>query len=331
MENRAHALAAGLFIISLLIGIAFVGNEMAGKPPPRVNYVLVAESPVTVSGLNKQAHVRFRGVQVGVVKEIRISDDLRKILIDIEVDEARKLREGTYAELAPEGITGLAYVQLHYDTVEKPGAAKANGAERCSVVAGGKAGEVLAAGAELCLRSSQFDQLFDSAKRIAGGTETLVASVQKVLTEENRKTFAEALTNVKNLAAKLEVAAGRLPATIDRVDQVMSTDNRRNLAEALANLNKAVERLPKLSGEAEATFEKIRGLTDNLNKLADNWSETATDLRRDTLPRANALAEAVERGAERIGKLAYELERRPESVLWGRPPVKPGPGEAGFE
>ena len=39
---------------------------------------------------------------------------------------------------------------------------------------------------------------------------------------------------------------------------------------------------------------------------------------------------ACERGAERFGRLAADLDREPSSLVWGRRPLRPGPGEPGF-
>jgi phospholipid/cholesterol/gamma-HCH transport system substrate-binding protein len=54
-------------------------------------------------------------------------------------------------------------------------------------------------------------------------------------------------------------------------------------------------------------------------------------VRDDTLPRFNALAESVERSAQRVGRLALQLDRDPQSAIFGRKPGRPGPGEEGFK
>jgi phospholipid/cholesterol/gamma-HCH transport system substrate-binding protein len=54
-------------------------------------------------------------------------------------------------------------------------------------------------------------------------------------------------------------------------------------------------------------------------------------VRDDTLPRVNALAESVERSAQRVGRLALQLDREPQSAIFGRKPGRPGPGEPGFQ
>ena len=57
----------------------------------------------------------------------------------------------------------------------------------------------------------------------------------------------------------------------------------------------------------------------------------AADMRDDTLPRVNALAETVERSAQRVGRLALQLDREPQSAIFGRRAGRPGPGEPGFQ
>ena len=63
MENKAHALAAGAFVLvvaALLVAMAWWLSRDGGV---RVNYEL--SSRESVSGLNLQAAVRFKGVPVG--------------------------------------------------------------------------------------------------------------------------------------------------------------------------------------------------------------------------------------------------------------------------
>ncbi len=45
----------------------------------------------------------------------------------------------------------------------------------------------------------------------------------------------------------------------------------------------------------------------------------------------NALADSVDRSAQRVGRLALQLDRNPQSAIFGRKPGRPGPGEPGFQ
>ena len=111
MENRAHALAAGLF--SLFLGAAVIAAIwwFSDDSAPVRRYLLVSNGNIT--GLNIQAQVRFRGIQAGKVESIRINaDNPREILVQISLRDDLPVTRGTTASLGYQGVTGLAFVQL---------------------------------------------------------------------------------------------------------------------------------------------------------------------------------------------------------------------------
>ena len=69
MENRSHALLAGLFTLLLVIAAAIGAVWVSKKNIPLLPYELVATSPVT--GLSVQSAVRYQGVPVGRVQSLR--------------------------------------------------------------------------------------------------------------------------------------------------------------------------------------------------------------------------------------------------------------------
>jgi phospholipid/cholesterol/gamma-HCH transport system substrate-binding protein len=66
-------------------------------------------------------------------------------------------------------------------------------------------------------------------------------------------------------------------------------------------------------------------------KLSGEATTTTGSVREDTLPRLNALADSVDRSAQHVGRLALQLDRNPQSAIFGRRPGRPGPGEPGFQ
>ncbi len=311
MESRPFALMTGLFILAVVAAVIVAGNWLSGEPLAQASYRVVSTIPVT--GLNPQAQVRYRGVSVGRVKAIDIDRaDPKRILIDIEIADYVPVTRGTYAQLGQEGITGIAYVHL-LDEGKDPGPAPA----------------------EIALRSSTLDDLFESAQAAARDARELIASVNALLTAENKQSLSTALASASRVAADLETASKRLPATLARADERVQAwlgeENRRLARDALANVNETAKELPGLARDARQLAADSRRLVERVERLAGEANDTAGAMRQETLPRVNALADSVERGAGRVGRLAYELERRPESLLWGRPAARPGPGEAGFE
>lgn len=81
MENRSHALFAGLF--TLLLGFAAVASVwwFGGTRELSKEFIVVTRQNVT--GLSPQGQVRYRGIRVGKVQSIRLDPkDARNILIE---------------------------------------------------------------------------------------------------------------------------------------------------------------------------------------------------------------------------------------------------------
>jgi len=318
MENRAYALATGLFLLGLAAAAIVAGQLLAGKPLARATYRVV--STHTVTGLNPQGQVRYRGISVGRVEKIDFDpQDRRRILVEIEVDkEKTQITRSTYAQLAQEGITGIAYVHLldEGNDTRPPDPAKDG------IV-------------EIALRPSAMDDIFDSAAVLTKDAKEALASLNTLLGTDNRTSVAAALTSLKRITAELETTSKLLPGALARVDRNLegwlSTDNQKLAKDSLQSLNATAKELPALTQETRKLVEDARQLATQVNRLASEAHGAAGAVRQDTLPRVNALADSVERGAERVGRLAYELERRPDSMVWGRPVNRPGPGEPGFK
>lgn len=316
MESRAFALITGAFVLGLLACLVAWAQWLAKEPLARTQYRVV--SAIAVAGLNPEAQVRYRGMGVGRVNTIGLDPmDKRRILIGIEVDDAIPVTRGTYAQLGMEGITGIAYVHLLDDGKDQqPAPAAADGI------------------AELTLRPSFMDTISEGAEGTVREARELIAALHALLNEDNRKRIGSTLASLEKVAVNLEATSQRLPGVIDRTDARLGAwlgeDNRKLARESLERMNEAVASLPELTKEARQLAQDARGLVAQIGKLSAEAQAGAGAVREDTLPRVNALADTVERGAQRVGRLASELDRQPESLLWGRKPSRPGPGEPGF-
>ena len=313
MESRAFALITGLFVLGISACIALWAQWLAKVPLDRTEYRVV--STVPVSGLNPEAQVRYRGMSVGRVKTIGLDKkDPRRILVGIEVNDDIPINRSTYAQLGMEGITGIAYVHLLDDFSNTQPAQKAPDGV-----------------AEVPLRPSFFDSLSDNAEGAVHDARQLMTSLNELMTPENRKRIATTLASLDKITANLQVASERLPVVLARSEAWLGEDNRRLARESLEHVNDAAKSLPDLARETRELVRDARTLLDGVGKLAGEAHGTAGSLREDTLPRYNALAESVERSAQRVGRLALQLDRDPQSALFGRKPGRPGPGEPGFQ
>lgn len=312
MESRAYALITGLFVLGVAACIA-VWAQWYSKKPVSLTHRVVATVPVT--GLNAEAQVRFRGMRAGRVTSIALEKKVpHRIFVDIEVDKDIPITKGTYAQLGMDGITGNAYVHLLDDYKDITPADKA------------ASGFI-----EMPLKPAFFDILADEAEGAVKDARELMANLNDLLQPENRRRISAMLASLERMSGNLEVTAQRLPSTIARVDSWLSEENRRLATGVLEGLNETAKDLPQLTREAQQLVKDAREMTGKVGRLSDEGAGAAAALRDETLPRFNALAESVERDSERFGRLSLRLDREPQSVIFGRKPGRPGPGEPGFQ
>jgi len=286
MENRAYALVAGLFTLLFGVSVIAVALWLGGNAIETQQYLLVSRYPVT--GLNVQAPVRFRGVTVGKVVEIRFDPlDLPNILVEVSVQTGTPLTRGTYAKLGSQGITGLSYVILDDD---------------------GKNPEpLLGEGDELArieVRPSFMDTVTASGEELIQNANKVAGRVQALLSDENTKQLLSTLrsmdkasSRVASLATELEPVVKDAGIALKRADTLM------------ANLDRRVD-----------SFERAA-------KGADVLSETLVN---ESLPRLNVLLEDLQRNSRSLERLLSDLDEQPSSVVFGKSPQPPGPGEPGF-
>ena len=98
MENKAHALAAGafvLFVASLLVGLAMLLTRDTG-----VRHLYEMTTREAVSGLQPQAAVRYRGIAVGKVIFIGFDPQLTgNVLVRFTVEDGTPMTKSTFATL----------------------------------------------------------------------------------------------------------------------------------------------------------------------------------------------------------------------------------------
>lgn len=313
MESRAYALITGLFVLGVAACIAVWAQWLNKTPVARTAYRVVALGPVT--GLNPEAQVRYRGMSVGRVAAIGLdAKDPRRILVDIEVDDGIPITKRTFAQLGMEGITGIAYVHLQDDYKDMALAGKA------------ASGYV-----EIPLRPAFFDILADGAEGVIKDARELMGNLNDLMRPENRRRISATLASLERITSDLEVTAQRLPSTLARVDSLLSEENRRLVTGTLEGLNATAKDLPELARETQRLVKDARDMAGKVGRLSDEAASAAVAVREETLPRINSLAESVERDSQRFGRLSLQLDREPQSVIFGRKPGRPGPGEPGFQ
>ena len=300
MENRAYALAAGLF--TLLLGFAVVATALwfSGETVENDEFLLVSQYPV--SGLNAQAPVRFRGVTVGKVVDIKFDkDEPRSILVKILVQTGTPLSQGTYAQLGSQGVTGLAYVILD-DDGKNPAALKGDGNKL----------------ARIEVRPSFMDSLSSSGQEMIVNFNQVAQRLNTLLSDDNQKQLVGTLRNLDHATGKFATLTNSLEPTIKAMPALFNDAGvvLKRADTLLANINQRVESFERAANSAEQLGVSGAALTEVMMT--------------ETVPRLNVLLEDVQRSSRGLERLLNEVNEQPQSLIFGRSTTPPGPGEPGF-
>lgn len=309
MENRAHALLAGLFVVLLGLAAA-VAVWWLGQKTQDVRYYLL-EARQNVTGLNMHAQVRYRGIRAGRVESIDLDErDPRVILVRISLDARYPLTAGSTAKLNTQGLTGIAYVQIQDDGGDPaPLAAKAGDLPR------------------LALKPTLLDTLGAQAGDIATQTNVLAVRLGQLLSEDNLRNVARTLDNLESISSGADQGMKELPATLAALRQVLAPENVHKLSAVLAHIERTAGETAPLIAELRETVKVMSRLAGSLDRLA---AETGAELKTQTLPRVGELVDQLSGNSRRLSHLIETLDSHPESLLFGRQAPAPGPGEAGF-
>lgn len=306
MENRSHALIAGLFTVVFLVAAAGALWWLSGARELTDTYIL--ETRGSVTGLNPEAQVRYRGIRAGKVLGIE-PDPADPSLLLVEISLARKYRltDRTQARLNYQGVTGLAYVMLEEG--------RAGSGQPLDTDAPNPP--------RIRIQPGLFDTLGDKAGDIATQVAELSARLNRLLDERNVRNVARALDNLAAASEGLKEA----PKLVAALRAALSDDNLKRLGAILAHLEKTAGAAAPLAAEARGLVATMNGLAQRLDRVAGGTGER---LNTETLPRAEALLGEFAAATRRLDRLLDTLNDTPQAVLFGAAPPRPGPGEAGF-
>src|SRR5258708_39065766 len=112
METRANHLLIGSFVLVLIAAIVGFALWLGKVHVDRAFSYYRIYFDGAVTGLSRAGDVRFNGVPVGTVSQIKVDpEDPQKVRVIVEVDPDTPIRTDTVAVLEWQGLTGAPLVQ----------------------------------------------------------------------------------------------------------------------------------------------------------------------------------------------------------------------------
>jgi len=244
MNAKTNYTMVGLFVITSIV-LIFVFVIWLIKPTDDRELtsfkIYFTES---VSGLNIDSPVKYRGVTIGKVTQMRINPvNIEEIEVNILVDREAPIKTDTVAKLKSQGITGLNYIDL------------SQGSKETALLC--EEGEE-----ELVIKSvpSFLVKVEESFGSVSLNLSKTLHSTSVLLREENQAAITKSLKHLSSVMEKVDIALNdraiknfdkllfsarstveKMDKTVPKVDQFIakSVDFENRVANALGSISKS--------------------------------------------------------------------------------------------
>ncbi len=293
MKTKAQKIRLGIFfIISIVALLSILGYFTARHLLEPKNTYYVAYYDVSVSGLETGSPVKYMGINIGSISDIRINpEDFNSIIVELSIRPDVPIKEDAVADIVSIGITGLKTIEIRGGSHEadyleehefiKPGVSFADDIT-------GKA-EVIALKTEQVLNNLQafthpenmekITTTIENISDLAINANSLVTKADEMV-EENRADIRETVLAVNEISYQLGKTSKDLENSIARVNQIMYSDtvdqvlgNLRDISLTLkeANLKNLIENFAELTEQTQRLLANIDDDIDRSSKdLAEN-------------------------------------------------------------
>ncbi|NLC23029.1 MAG: MCE family protein [Oxalobacter sp.] len=265
MESKSHALMAGLFTLALLAAVLLGGWWLNRDKTEMIPYVMATR--LSVAGLSPQAAVRYRGLDVGKVSEIRFDTAVPgQILVYFGVRPETPMTESTFGMLAYQGVTGIAYVELN-DDGSRPQPLPSSETRI----------------AQIEMRAGLMADLQTKTNAILDETQKLTKEMASLFKPENQELLISTLKSINKAATEIEKSSrdlqptlAKLPDVADKTGRMMDSvtalstelgDLSQNLTSFVGSSNPG-ESMTQLQSLAEDLHTSLQSINTTLDQFS---------------------------------------------------------------
>ena len=301
MEEKVNFALVGVFVLALgaalIAGVLWLSSGGAYRRTYDTYQTYMRES---VSGLSRDAPVRYRGVEVGRVRRMSLAPaHVEQVQLTLDIERGTPVKQDTVAVLRVQGLTGIAYVELSGGSSESPDLETRPGDDY----------PVIRSAPSLMVRlDSAVSALLTNANRTS-------VSMNALMDDDNRREF-------KLILAELQLLAPALAARSAAIDST------------LANAARTMDNTARLSADLPRLVERIQQSADRFDRMTGDVAQAGTGVRADlreaadeVVPQVRLLASELREVTGSLRRFSVQLEQDPSTLLFGRPSAKPGPGE----
>lgn len=307
METRVSYTIVGLFVLVLgaTLGAIVLWLEFgAYGAEESCYYVYMKES---VSGLNVDASVKYRGVTVGRVEDIKLRpDNPEEVWLTLAIANDAPIKTDTVATLSMQGLTGLTFVNLTGGSREAP-PLRAQRGQTCPMIN---------------TKPSLLFRLDEGLSMILENFQHLTTDIRRLLNDQTRTKVKRILTDIAKLTDGLVAHQDTLEAGLVSAAHTLQMTERLSakFPETMDSIQKSTQAIQKMA-------QNIADTSSSVNTIVKNSQQQIGRFTGQTLPEIGLLISQLRHLTTELQQIAQQIDREPNSLLVGRQGPRPGPGE----
>ncbi len=282
MKTRAQRIRLGIFVVTMsVILVLIIGLLTTQRLLKEEDIYYVAYSDVSVSGLEVGSPVKYLGIKVGVIRDIRIDPaDVNRIIVKLALKPGTPIKEDAVADINAVGITGLKTIEIRGGSNNasflKEEAFIGQGSSLTEDITG-KA-EVIAEKMEVVLNNLQaFTQpknmdkivnMIDQITLLSNSARSTIEKIDKVL-EENVDEINTTIRNAGTISARLDTGSVLVMESIVRINKLVNSDT---IDQILGSAKEIAVRLQE---------SNLKGLIEELGQVAKQTNQLLLKINRD--------------------------------------------------
>lgn len=299
----------GAFV--LVLGAALVGVVLwiasGGSMQKKYDLYLAIEEE-SVAGLNLNAPVKYNGVEVGKVKDIKLDPaDPKRVRLLFAIERGTPVRQDTVAVLKTQGLTGIAYVELGGGSPASP-APQAIAPETYP---------------QIRTRASLSTRLENVLSTVLAKLDRTSTNIDALLSDENRAALKSTLADIAVVSHTIAARKGVIDTGI--VDAGRTLDNS---ARVTAQLGPVIAKVSRSADAIEKMGNDVALATTSTARSVGLVGADAQRFAAETLPQVEHLLGELTGLSGSLRRLSEQASRDPAALLRGRGPVADGPGES---
>ncbi|WP_457745983.1 MlaD family protein [Sulfurimonas sp.] len=319
MNNKVNYTLVGILVlvgITLILSFTYWMLKPSADKETQKYRIYFNES---VLGLNLDAPVKYRGITVGKVTNLRINPkNTEQVEVTVTILKTTPIKENTVAKLTAQGITGLTYINLTQGANDAP-PLKAKDGEECPVI-------------------KSVPSFFEHFERSLGSVSSKLSSTLErtniLLSEKNQQEITKTLERTANVMRK--------------IDRLLNEKTIMHFQNTVANIDSFTYKLDRVMPNVDLFIDKSiiweGNIADSLGTISQSYLSIQASMNEfkravssgefnlkaisnDFVPTMNNSFLEMQGVMVELQELLQHYQRSPADILYKEEAIQKAPGE----